>query len=304
MTPVPGHSSYSAVAHPQVESISWVEFLQAKLSIIPLDMMQTLGLAGILLLTAQASSWVVSRNQPIEVRRFWMVTFRNLAAFMFLVGVCVIWREQLHSVIVALGAATAGMLLVFREAFMSMLAFWLHVLKRTYGLGDFIEIDGVTGEVVDMTWQHILLAETGPGTLTYSGRVIQIPNHRLLHTPVFVDNLTGDYGAHVLQVHLPKGVDILKAEKLLMAAAVKHCEPYYADARLHMNELQRRNAIDTPSIEPKVRIKLVEEGFAILVLRIVTPFREKLKVEQLILRDFLAAADEDAWPRVHLRHHP
>lgn len=294
-----------AALQPPSLDFSWAVRLYNQLAVIPKDLLLTLALAATLLVVANAASWVVSRKQSLEVQRFWRVTFRNIAAIGFLLGMGLIWRAQLQAFLVALGAATAGVLLVFREAFLSLLAFWVHVVKRPYSLGDFIEIDGVRGEVLDITWQHTVLAETGPGqgTLTYSGRVIQIPNNRMLLAPLFVDNLTGEYGAHVMQVHLPKGADILKAERLLMEAAEKHCSPYYAEARLHMDALRKTRAIDTPTVEPKSRIRISDDSTGAVSLRIVAPFREKLKVEQAILHDFLAIADEDAWPRKALLKH-
>lgn len=276
---------------------SWGQFLVDLLNAIPFEAVMSVGVATVVLLLAQALSWSLTKKQPLENRRFWRITFRNIAAVVILMSIAAIWRDQLHTLIMALGAATAGMLLVFREAFLSLLAFWIHLLRRPYSLGDFIEVDGVSGQVMDITWQHTILAETGPGMLSYSGRLVQIPNNRMLLAPLFVDNMTGEFGAHIMEVHLPGGADILKAEGLLLLAAEKNCSPFYEEARRHMLQLRQAHAIDTPSIEPKSRILLGEEGAATLVLRIVVPFREKLRVEQKILHDFFASTDLEAWPR-------
>lgn len=256
---------------------------------IPKEALQSLILGVSLLTLASVGSWLVAHRQTLEDQRFWRLTFRNIAAVGFLLGASIIWRGHLQPILVALSATTAGILIAFREAFLSLLAFWLRVVKQHYRLGDFIEIDGIRGEVVDITWQHTMLAETGPGkdALNYSGRVVQVPNHRMLSSPLFVDNLTGEFGAHSIQLPLPEGASALAAEARLLAAASLVCDPYQARAEQHMAQLRRAHAIDTPSVEPRVRIRINEEGQAGLVLRVVVPAREKLRAEQLILREYL-----------------
>lgn len=266
-------------------------------------MLYSLLLGVCLLIVASIGSWLVAHRQTLDAQRFWRLTFRNIAALGFLLGLAIIWRSQLQSILVALSATTAGILIAFREAFLSLLAFWLRVVKQHYRLGDFIEIDGIRGEVVDITWQHTMLAETGPGrdSLNYSGRVVQVPNHRMLASPLFVDNLTGDFGAHCIQLPLPEGASALAAEARLMDAATQVCQPYQDRAEQHMAQLRKAHAIDTPSVEPRVRIRINEEGQAGLVLRIVVPARDKLRAEQLILREYLRQAEAERPPQKHKR---
>lgn len=272
--------------------MDWMHSAFTSLSETPRDLIFTALLAGTLLLLAWLAGRLVAQNDSLDAQRFWRLNFRNIAVVGFLFGASIIWKEHLQSVLVALGAATVGILLTFREAFVSLLAFWVRMVKRHYGMGDFIEIEGVRGEVLDITWQHTMLAETGPGkdSLHYSGRVVHIPNNRLLFSPLFVDNLTGAFGAHVFVIPLQQTANILRAEETLLAAADKVCAPYYQDARRHMTDHRRAYAIDTPSVEPKSRIRFADDGNAALVLRIVVPSREKLKLEQQIVREFLACA--------------
>lgn len=272
--------------------------LNLQLSELPRDVLLTVVVALGLTLLVHLGTRLVSRKDSLEAQRFWRLTFRNMAVAIFLISMGVIWKEQLQSVIVALGAAVAGVIVAFREAFLSLLAFWLRVVKRHYGLGDFIEIDGIRGEVVDITYQHTALAETGPGrdSLYYTGRIVQIPNNRMLLAPMSVDNFTGSFGAHVIQVPLPQGADIIRAEDLLRDVAEEICTPYYAEAQAHLQTQRKTQAIDTPTVDAKVRVRLESKGLATLVLRIVVPAREKLRVEQAILRQFLTAADRYIWP--------
>lgn len=258
---------------------------------------------GLFILSGIATS-LVARQKPMETQRVWRVVFRNIAAVLFVLGVGSLWKDQLpRALVMTLGATAAGLLIAFREAWLSLFAFALRLVKRHYGLGDFIEVDGIRGEVLDITWQHTAIAETGPGKDSlYSGRVVQIPNHRMIQGALFIDNLTGAYGAHVMQLPLLGDIDVLEAEAVLMAVAQTHCSAYYVDANQHMDQLRKVRAIDTPSVEPRIRIRFSDECVPMLVLRIVVPSREKQRIEQLILRDFLAAAKPKGYQPCQPRH--
>jgi len=264
------------------------------------EVMLTVGLAGALTLATYGGTWAVSRQQSLENQRFWRLTFRHLAALAFAVSMVIIWRHQLQSSVVALGAALAGVMLTLRENWLSLAAFWVRIGRRHYGLDDFIEVDGIRGRVLDITWLTTVLAETGPGAngLAYSGRVVHVPNYRTLLVPLFVENLTGNFSAHLVTIPLPPGADAVQAEQRLLAAATAHCTGFSEAAEAHMSALQRDEALDTPSVRPKTHIRVGEEGALTLVLRIVVPVADRLRVEQDILREFLSTATAAEWPRV------
>src|SRR5690554_1934404 len=74
--------------------------------------------------------WFLSRNKPPETQRFWRLTFRNAGTVCFFIGLVLLWPAELQSVLVALGAATAGLLITFKEVWMSLLSFWFRFVKR------------------------------------------------------------------------------------------------------------------------------------------------------------------------------
>lgn len=264
------------------------------------DVLLSVGLFVITGTAAHFASRFITRKQPLEVQHFWHRTFRNLAMGLSLLGAAVIWKNELQSILVALGAAAAGLLVALRESWLSMLAFWIRVVKRHYTTGDYIEIDGIRGRVIDITWQHTILAETATGkdAMPFTGRQIQIPNNRMLLSPLFVENLTGAFTAYAFSLPLPPGAMPLKAQALLQAIAHRHCEAFRRDAESHLATFQQNQFIEAPSFEPRVIIRVSEGGKVSLYLRMVVPAKDKLRIEQEILRDFLYEADEDVWPRV------
>lgn len=255
-------------------------------------------LALTLLGLASAAAWVMSRNQSRETQRFWRLTFRHVAALGFMLGLAVIWKAELQSVLVALGAATAGFLVAFKENWLSLLAFWMNVVRRQYNLHDFIEVDGVRGKVIDITWSTTVVAESVPGKTgtLYSGKVVHIPNNRMMLSPLTVDNLTDEYTLHIVTLPLPKGARPLSAEKVLLEVANQHCKPYFMDARKHMKLLEQEKALEISSVEPKAFLSVGDDGVVTVRVRIIVPEVARGRLNQAILHDFFDKVDEAGWP--------
>lgn len=268
-----------------------------KLGLVESDVALSIGVFLLATAAAQVTAKVISRNQPLETKRFWQLTTRNVSVVIAVIALAAIWRTELQSVMVALGAAAVGIFLTFREAWLSMLSFWVRMVKRHYSVGDYIEIDGMRGRVLDITWMHTVLAETGAGqeAMPFTGRQIQVPNNRMLLSSLYVQNLTGAFTPHVVTFHLPLGAPVLVVESLILNLAVAHCEPFRLQAIEHMANFQQNHLIEAPSTEPKVNIVMVSEGFVSMHLRIVVPSKEKMKIGQAIMHDFFRQINLPCW---------
>jgi hypothetical protein len=75
---------------------------------------------------------------------------------------------------------------------------------------------------------------------------------------------------------------------LLLGAAHAECGPFLEEARRFMKRLENRQLVDTPTVEPRVTLQIPEAGKVNLLLRIPVPSRRKGRLEQAILRRFLA----------------
>lgn len=263
------------------------------------DVILTLGAFILLTTLTHVATKVFTRNKPLEDKRFWQLTFRNGAMFLGIIVLFTIWRHELQSVMVALGAAAAGIFVAFREAWLSLLAFWIRMVKRHYVIGDYIEIDGIKGRVVDITWQHTVLAESslGHSTVPFTGRQLQVPNNRMLLANLAVENMTGKFTPHHMTFPMPCGGDVLGAEAILLRLAYTHCAPYHEEALAHMKAYQNTSYMEAPSVAPRVTLLLNDNGNVTLHLRIVVPSKFKMRIEQAILRDFFRDVPLSVWPK-------
>src|SRR5690606_15579608 len=133
--------------------------------------------------------------------------------------------------------------------------------------------DGIRGRVLDITWLNTVLAETADyDSHAYTGRIIHVPNNRLLTSAVRLENLTGVYNAHHFKVTLPKGTsqdEVLHYRDLLAAAVNLHCEKFYERATNHMKAIRRTQAMDTPKVTPHLSLTFEKDGEVAIQVRIV-----------------------------------
>jgi len=74
----------------------------------------------------------------------------------------------------------------------------------------------------------------------------------------------------------------------LLDAANAECTPFMEEAGRQMKLLDQTNLLDAPSPAPRVTIQLSEPGRIHVVLRFPAPDRGRSRIEQAILRRFLA----------------
>jgi small-conductance mechanosensitive channel len=134
------------------------------------------------------------------------------------------------------------------------------------------------------------LLEIGPGQAAhlYTGRVTVFPNSLLFTNVLIKENPGQEYGLYILEIPLKDKDNWQDAERRLLDAANAERTPFMEEAGRQMKLLEQTNLLDAPSPAPRVTIQLSEPGRIHLVLRFPAPDRGRSRIEQAILRRFLA----------------
>ncbi|HEY4485048.1 MAG TPA: mechanosensitive ion channel domain-containing protein [Nitrospiria bacterium] len=277
------------------------ELLLKLQSAYALDFISTVLLLGAVLIIRALLVRTVLKSQSlsIEVRRRWAVGIRNVLAGVFILGGVLIWAHEINTLAVSLVAIAVALVLATKEMILCISGTVLRLRTNAYSLGDRIQMGGHRGNVLDLTILATTILEIGPGSKShqYTGRVVVFPNSLLLSTPVVNETFMKDYIVHVIQIPLTAEDDWRAAEKVLLEAARIECGPFLKDAAWHMKRLEQRNWLDAPSVDPRVTIHLPEPGCIDLLLRVPTPARYTSRIEQAILRRFLAEFKLSSVPR-------
>ncbi len=148
----------------------------------------TLGVAILLWIWSKALSRLIHHRVPDDARGY---AFRKLVAyaafFLFVFFAAVIWQRQLQGLSTFLGLIGAGIAFSLQEVIASIAGWVMITWKRTYRVGDRVEIGGIQGDVIDLGLIRTTLMETGSWVQAdqQTGRVVTISNATALRQPVF-----------------------------------------------------------------------------------------------------------------------
>jgi small-conductance mechanosensitive channel len=234
-------------------------------------------------------------KQLLEVRRRWIVNIRNVSIAVVLLGLVLIWQQQLWTIAVSFIALAVAVVIATKELILCISGAVVRASTHSYSVGDRIEIGGKRGDVVDQNLFTTTLLEIGPGQAShqYTGRAIIIPNSLLLNTPLINETFTEEFVLHVFSVPLNSSDDWQRAEQMLLEAAHIECSPFLEDARTYMKSIESRHGLDSPTVAPRVTLQIPEPGKINLLLRIPAPARRKGRLEQAILRRYLSEWAKD-----------
>lgn len=224
-------------------------------------------------------------NLDLDTRRMWAIHLRNLALGIGLIGFAIIWASELQSFAVSMVAFAAALVLATKELIMCVGGSFLRTLSNSFTVGDHIEIAGHRGRVVDINLLSTTVMEIGPQHDAHliTGRALSLPNSLLLTHPVIRENYMGDYVVHVLTICLPYSINPNAGERIVLEAAKEECATFLEGASQHMEEIQLRHLVDTPSVEPRCAFHPLNDKSYNLILRVAIPSKDRHRVEQAIL---------------------
>ncbi|NBR40888.1 MAG: hypothetical protein EBT93_15960, partial [Alphaproteobacteria bacterium] len=137
------------------------------------------------------------------------------------------------SIIAVLGAAGLAIGLALQGTLSNVAAGLMLVFLRPFKVGDWIEINGYRGIIVDKTVTATMLMEVGPGHSTshYTGRVITIPNSLFVTYPTKNESIFRKYALHTFAIPLTPKSDHKTAKEILLQAATEACSSYLDEAK-------------------------------------------------------------------------
>jgi small-conductance mechanosensitive channel len=220
-------------------------------------------------------------------RKGTLVLLKNLVLLAALIVIGTIWASKIAGAALSLAAVAGALLIVSKEFLSNLLGTGFLTVSRLYRVGDFIEVDGIAGRVIDTDLLATTLSEALEGSQLTS-RTVAIPHSLLLVKPIRNLTATGAYVVNLLKVGADVNEDLIALETALLDAANEVCKPWLAEADAHLKLIESREMMDLPSAAPRVILQLVSAKEALLSLRYACRPNDRVKVEQSILRRYLA----------------
>lgn len=239
-----------------------------------------------------------------ENKRRFIVQIKNFTWVALFIGVLLIWGPELRTFAISLAAVAAAFVISTREMILCFLGGMFKAAVRPFEIGDHIQVGSYRGEVADHNFISTSLLEIGPGHDFHqlTGKQILIPNSMFFTQPIINECYGNDYVMHTFQIHLPPyRLDWKDAEQALVNSCLEVCTPFVMDAKSSFMRVERKEGLDLPSVEPRVSIRIDEEGEVFLLGRVPCPVRRVAKIEQMIIRGYLNRVSDKMkeWPGPH-----
>jgi len=263
---------------------SWIETVAGKQRAVLHGALNGISfILGILLIGIFFDSWLERLLGKTSFDRRQVETMRTLTrvsvqvcAVLFILLVIFGPPSQLGTI---LGLAGAGLTVALKDFIVGFLGWFVLMGKNGVRLGDWVEINGVTGEVVELGMFHTVLLETGNWTDSGhpTGRRVTFTNSYAIEGHYFNFSTSGQWMWDELQVVLPTGQD---PYPIIDAIQKKVTEATTETAKQAEQEWQRAaktRGMTSLTAAPAINVKPVIGGIEIAV-RYITRANERFQL--------------------------
>lgn len=207
------------------------------------------------------------------------------------VALLMIWLGHVQNLVLSLTAVTVAVVLATKELLMCVSGFALRTGASLFSVGDWIEVDGLRGEVSDynlLSTTLLVLAppERGHG---YTGEVVVIPNSLFLSHPVRSGRLGRHYVQHAFTVTVEAGIDVKAALAWWAQAADAACADFAEEAARVGQAAARALSADVQGPAPVIHVGSTDGGLLGFNVQLFCPAARSLALQGALSADFLSA---------------
>ena len=203
----------------------------------------------------------INRKVHDNIMRYRAKKTASLTGYILVLLVAIFtFTGKLQYLGISIGLISAGIAFTMQEVFLSI-AGWVSIYSsNVYKPGDRIEMNGVRGDVIDISLTKTTLMEIGGWTNSdnYNGRIVRISNAFVFKGPVH--NYSTDFPFLWDEINLPVhyGSDVQLTRQILMDAATQTLGDFPAQAQRHWRKMVQKYLIENAIVEPTIGIKLTD----------------------------------------------
>lgn len=178
-----------------------------------------------------------------------------------------------------LGLAGAGLTVALKDFIVGFLGWFVLMGKNGIRLGDWVEINGVTGEVVELGMFHTVLLETGNWTDSShpTGRRVTFTNSFAIEGHYFNFSTSGQWLWDELQIVVPAGQDPYSIVDAIQKKVVEATAEGAQQAEKEWRGTVRSRDLSAQTAAPAINIKPIIGGIEISV-RYITRANERYQI--------------------------
>ncbi|HYX45634.1 MAG TPA: mechanosensitive ion channel family protein [Sphingomicrobium sp.] len=210
--------------------------------------------------------------------QFWAKQGVSLVvAAIVILGIMSIWFDNPAQLASALGLIGAGLAFALQRVITAVAGYFVILRGKTFNVGDRIQMGGVRGDVIGLTFMQTRIMEMGESpreedddkswvrSRQFTGRIVTVTNDKVFDCPVY--NYTHEFAYIWDEMSVPVAFhqDFSRAEEIILEAANGQARTAKALGKDEVKRLEERFGIDAGEIDPKVFWRITEDWMELTV---------------------------------------
>lgn len=250
----------------------WLAQVQLQHSIITHLLLQSFALIAFLLLCASLLGafvrMMLDRSKMEQRSLHTLRTIAHLAIqFVTLLLVLLVIFGPPSQTPTILGLATAGLTVVFQDFILAFFGWFVLMGRNGIRLGDWVEINGVAGEVIEIGLFRTSLLETGNWSAQGhpTGRRVTFLNKYAISGQFLNFSTTGQWMWDEISLNVPTGEDTFKMIDAIQDVVLKETREGGKEAEREWQRAAKQSNLSLFSATPSVEMRPAGSGIDILV---------------------------------------
>lgn len=241
---------------------------------------------ALLIRQIRGKSEILNKDQRKLINRI-----KNAAIGFILVFLIFIWAPQIQTFALSLTAVAVAVVLTTKELLMCLTGSFLRGAGKAFHVGDWITLDNMSGEVMEINTLSTVLEELDPKTRSFTGRTLHIPNSKFLTSTVENANFLKHYIYHTINLTVAhQDVNPGALLSALEEIVEKHYAPHQKAAERFNKMVERKTAIDFSDAKAEYSIHTTDQGHYTFGIKFFAPTKEFTQLEAEIAKEFLTRA--------------
>lgn len=266
------------------------DFNLATLRLPLMDIAVSVTLVLLMVLARVVAGHAIRRRteMPPHLQRRWTANLRNLLLLLGVLGLVLIWAPQLRTFALSLTAVAVAIVIATKELILCFSGSLMRASSSSFAIGDWIEVAGTRGEVVDHNLFVTVLHEFHPGTCSHTGRKAVLPNSLFLGQPMRNETLMREHAFHAFSLTVDPTVDVFAHRAAIEGLVARHVEPLREAATQAGSSLEQRLHADLKDSLLRVAFRTTDLGKYRVGVTVLCPTRAAESLENAITCDVMS----------------
>jgi small-conductance mechanosensitive channel len=234
-----------------------------------------IGAAALLQLLSRAYIRIQTQDHRERYRR--RKFFTTIIVFVAGAAIIILWAHTLKQTGTFLGLLGAGLAIALKEPLLSIAGRLAIFAGHMYTAGDRIEMQKMTGDVIDISFFYTRMMEVGAWISgdQYSGRILLIPNSMIFGTPIINYTQHLSYIWDEVMLPITYNSNMGSAIQILTDVGGEYSRQFLEGAQQQLQAMQRQFLVPKLELEPAVYAKVTSNWLQLTMRYVVDPRKRR-----------------------------